>query len=70
MVAQTLYNYAQYKKIILPAVDDLTKFPDGDKESSWAQTTMKWAIGLGSSTGTKTAPSVPAAAPPTRKPLP
>ncbi len=46
-LAQMLYNYAQYKKIILPAMGDLSKFPDGDKVSSWAQTAMKWATGLG-----------------------
>ena len=46
-LAQMLYNYAQYKEIILPAVGDLSKFPDGGKVSSWAQTAMKWATGLG-----------------------
>lgn len=25
---------------------DLSKFPDEDKVSSWAQTAMKWATGL------------------------
>ena len=40
-LAQMLYNYAQYKEILLPAVGDLSKFPDGDKVSSWAQTAMK-----------------------------
>ena len=25
---------------------DLSKFSDGDKVSSWAQTAMKWATGL------------------------
>lgn len=45
-LAQMLYNYAQYKKIILPAVGDLSKFPDGDKVSSWAKTAMSWATGL------------------------
>lgn len=45
-LAQMLYNYAQYKEIILPAVGDLSKFSDGDKVSSWAQTAMKWATGL------------------------
>jgi hypothetical protein len=46
-LAQMLYNYAQYKKITLPAVGDLSKFPDGDKVSSWAETAMSWATGLG-----------------------
>lgn len=46
-LAQMLYNYAKYKEIILPAVGDLSMFPDGDKVSSWAQTAMKWATGLG-----------------------
>ena len=46
-LAQMLYNYAQYKGIILLAMGDLSKFPDGDKVSSWAQTAMKWATGLG-----------------------
>ena len=45
-LAQMLYNYAQYKKIILPAVGDLSKFPDGDEVSSWAKTAMSWATGL------------------------
>ncbi len=45
-LAQMLYNYAKYKEIILPAVGDLSKFSDGDKVSSWAQTAMKWATGL------------------------
>lgn len=45
--AQVLYNYAQYKKITLPALGDLSKFPDGDKVSPWARTAMKWATGLG-----------------------
>ena len=45
-LAQMLYNYAQYKEILLPAVGDLSKFSDGDKVSSWAQTAMKWATGL------------------------
>ena len=46
-LAQMLYNYAQYKEIILPALGDLSKFPDGDKVSSWAKTAMSWATGLG-----------------------
>lgn len=46
-LAQMLYNYAKYKEIILPAVGDLSRFPDGDKVSPWAQTAMKWATGLG-----------------------
>lgn len=45
-LAQMLYNYAQYKGIILPALGDLSKFPDGSKVSSWAQTAMSWATGL------------------------
>lgn len=46
-LAQVLYNYAQYKKITLPALGGLSKFPDGDKVSPWARTAMKWATGLG-----------------------
>ena len=46
-LAQMLYNYAQYKGIILPAMGDLTKFPDGGKVSSWAEIAMSWANGLG-----------------------
>ena len=45
-LAQMLYNYTQYKEILLPALGDLSKFPDGSKVSSWAQTAMKWATGL------------------------
>lgn len=45
-LAQMLYNYATYKKITLPALGDLSKFPDGDKVSSWAQNAMSWATGL------------------------
>lgn len=50
-LAQMLYNYAQYKEIILPALGDLSKFPDGDKVSSWAKTAMSWATGLGAING-------------------
>lgn len=46
-LAQMLYNYANYKKITLPALGDLSKFPDGDEVSSWAQTAMSWTTGLG-----------------------
>ena len=46
MLAQMLYNYATYKKIPLPALGDLCKFPDGSKVSSWAQNAMSWATGL------------------------
>ena len=46
-LAQMLYNYAKYKEITLPALGDLSKFPDGDKVSPWARTAMKWATGLG-----------------------
>ena len=45
-LAQMLYNYAQYKEIIQPAMGDLSKFPDGSKVSPWAQTAMSWATGL------------------------
>ncbi len=45
-LAQMLYNYAKYKGIILPPVGDLSKFPDGNKVSTWAQTAMSWATGL------------------------
>lgn len=45
-LAQMLYNYAKYKEITLPALGDLSKFPDGDKVSSWARTAMSWATGL------------------------
>lgn len=46
-LAQMLYNYAKYQEIIVPAVGDLSRFPDGDKVSLWAKTAMKWATGLG-----------------------
>lgn len=46
-LAQMLYNYAQYKKIILSSQGDLSKFLDGNKVSDWAKTAMKWATGLG-----------------------
>ena len=45
-LAQMLYNYTQYKKIILPALGDLSKFPDESDVSTWAQTAMSWATGL------------------------
>ena len=45
-LAQMLYNYAKYKEITLPALGDLSKFPDGDKVSPWARTAMSWATGL------------------------
>lgn len=50
-LAQMLYNYAKYKEIILPIVGDLSKFPDGEEVSSWAQTAMEWATGLGAING-------------------
>ncbi len=50
-LAQMLYNYAQYKGITLPALGDLSKFPDGDEVSDWAQTAMSWANGLGAING-------------------
>jgi uncharacterized repeat protein (TIGR02543 family) len=45
-LAQMLYNYAKYKGIILPSLGDLSKFPDGNKVSTWAKTAMSWATGL------------------------
>ncbi len=50
-LAQMLYNYAQYKGITSPALGDLSKFPDGDEVSDWAQTAMSWANGLGAING-------------------
>ena len=46
-LVQVLYNYAEYKGITLPALGDLSKYPDGGKVQDWAKTAMSWAIGLG-----------------------
>lgn len=45
-LAQMIYNYAQYKGVILPALGDLSKYPDGGKVQDWAKTAMSWATGL------------------------
>ena len=46
-LAQVLYNYAEYRGITLPALGDLSKYPDGGKVQDWAKTAMSWATGLG-----------------------
>ena len=45
--AQMMYNYAGYKKFGLTATGDLTRFPDGDQVSDWAETALSWANGKG-----------------------
>ena len=46
-LVQVLYNYAEYKGITLPALGDLSKYPDGGKVQDWAETAMRWATSLG-----------------------
>lgn len=41
--AQMMYNYAQLKKYDTTATADLSKFPDDQNVSSWAETAMSWA---------------------------
>lgn len=45
--AQMLYNYAKYKKYDLTKAGDLTKFPDADSVSFWAENALSWANGNG-----------------------
>ena len=45
--AQMLYNYAEYKEYDLTQTGDLSKFPDADDLSHWAETAMIWANGNG-----------------------
>lgn len=45
--AQMLYNYAEYKEYDLTANADLSKYPDGEKISDWAEVAMEWANGNG-----------------------
>lgn len=44
-LAQMLYNYAQHKGYDLTSTGDLTRFPDGNSVSVWAETAMAWANG-------------------------
>lgn len=41
--AQMLYSYAGYKKYDQESSADLSKYPDGDQVSSWAETAFSWA---------------------------
>ena len=43
-MATILYKYARYKDYDLTAANDLTLFDDAGDISSWALTTMKWAV--------------------------
>lgn len=43
--AQMLYNYAVYKGYDLSAAANLTRFPDGENVSAWAEKAMRWANG-------------------------
>lgn len=47
----TLYRYAQFKNFDTTTIDSLTAFTDHKSISSWAQESMKWAVGMGLITG-------------------
>lgn len=51
--AQMMYNYTQFKKYDTTATADLSKFPDGQNVSSWAETAMSWANAEGLINGSK-----------------
>lgn len=53
--AQMMYNYAVYKQLDVTVSGDLTKFPDGKKVQSWAETAMGWANGFGLINGSEQA---------------
>lgn len=46
-MAAILERYADYKGVPTPSEGDLTRFPDGDQVSDWAESNMKWAVGAG-----------------------
>lgn len=46
-LATMLYNYAKYKKMNVSASGNVTAFKDHDKISSYAGTSMSWAVGAG-----------------------
>lgn len=52
-VAQMMYNYTQFKKYDTTATADLSKFPDDQNVSSWAETAMSWANAEGLINGSK-----------------
>lgn len=45
--AQMMYNYAKYKEYDMTKTGDLSKFPDDESVSSWAETALSWANGNG-----------------------
>ena len=45
--AQMMYNYAKFKGYDLTKTGDLSKFPDADTISDWAETALSWANGNG-----------------------
>lgn len=51
--AQMMYNYTQFKKYDTTATADLSKFPDDQNVSSWAETAMSWANAEGLINGSK-----------------
>jgi hypothetical protein len=46
-----LYNYAKFKGYDVSATADITTFVDGTETSSWAQTSIQWAVGAGIMSG-------------------
>ena len=42
-----LYNYAVFKGYDVSAADDMAAFTDADSVSDWAETAMRWAVGVG-----------------------
>ena len=50
-LAGILRNYARYKGKDITPTGDLTKFSDNNKVDSYAQTSIKWAVGKGVITG-------------------
>lgn len=45
--AQMMYNYAKYKEYDMTKTGDLSKFPDDESVSGWAETALSWANGNG-----------------------
>ena len=45
--AQMMYNYAKYKEYDMTKTGDLSKFPDNESVSGWAETALSWANGNG-----------------------
>ena len=55
-LAVILYKYAKYKRKDVSATNNLSKFADTNKISSWATLQVKWAVGAGVITGNNVTP--------------